>query len=105
MCELFRLFLLVSICSCGYGANHTFELFIEDIIVTWKLISPTIVVDENLLEACRTLPWVLCLAGDTNELAEHLDVMHHGRKHDAIIIANKGQKKLLQQLNIIPRRP
>ena len=103
MCELFRLFLLVSICSCGYGANHTFELFIEDIIVTWKLISPTIVVDENLLQACRTLPWVLCLAddNDNNELVEHLGVMHQGRKHDGIIFANEGQKELLQQLNIL----
>ena len=95
------LFLLLCICSCG--ANATLELFIEDLIVTWKLLSPTIVVDENLLQLCRTRPWVLCLSSDMDdkELAKHLEVMYRERKQDAIIFADEGQKEILQQLDIL----
>ena len=103
--RLLRLFLLLCICSCGHGANQTLEQFIGDIISTWKLLSPTIVVDENLLELCRTHQWVLCLVSDNEndneELARHLEVIHRGRKQDGIIFANEGQKELLQQLDIL----
>ena len=77
------------------------EQFIGDIISTWKLLSPTIVVDENLLELCRTHQWVLCLVSDNEELARHLEVIHQGRKQDGIIFANEGQKELLPELDIL----
>ena len=96
-----RLFLLLCISSCGHGANQTLEQFVGDIISTWKLLSPTIVVDENLLELCRTHQWVLCLVSDNEELARHLEVIHQGRKQDGIIFANEGQKELLPELDIL----
>ena len=82
----------------------TASLFIEDIIVTWKLLSPTIVVHgDNLLQACTTRPWVLCLASDmgSDELATHLEVLHQGRKHDGIIFAVEGIQELLQKLDLL----
>ena len=102
MSQPLRLFLLLCICSSSHGANHTLEMFIKDIIVTWKLLSPTLIVDENMLEVCKTLPWVLCLGTnlDNIELSQHLEVMHKVSKHDGIIIATDGEGELLQHLDI-----
>ena len=102
MRELLGLSLLICLCTHAHGVpNHTLELFIKDIIVTWKLISPTIIVDGDFPEVCRSQHWVLCLESDTDneELVDNLEVLHRDRKQDGIIFAGLGQKELLQQLN------
>ena len=49
------------------GANLS-EKFLDDIIATWKLLSPTIIVqDDNLPDMCMTHAWVLCLKNDKCE--------------------------------------
>ena len=42
---------------------ESFDLFIEDVITTFQLKSPTIVYngDEEAPEICYTFQWVLCL--------------------------------------------
>lgn len=97
-----RILLILCLCSWGYGAEDTLELFIEDIIQTWKLLSPTIVVHgDNLLQMCTKQPWVLCLPSDmdNDEVVTHLEVINRGRTHDGIIFASHGIKELLQQVD------
>ena len=102
MCNPLKLFLLLCICSSGNGSHHTLELFIEDIILTWKLLLPTVVVDETMIQFCICVPRVLCLVNnnDIEELSAHFEVLHKGRKQDGIIFASEGQGQLIQQLDI-----
>ena len=88
-------------CSCGNGSKNTLELFIEDIIVTWKLLLPTIVVDETMVQLCKSLPRALCLVNnnDLAGLSAHFEVLHKSRKQDGIIFVSDGQSELLQQLD------
>ena len=82
---------------------------VEDIIGTWQLRLPTIVGEEYMPELCMshlnnlgmTQERVLCTtnAMDTNELADHLVIMHNHRKQDGIIfVGNTGQQNLLHLL-------
>ena len=92
---------LLGLSICG---AEPLDEFIEDIIETWHLQLPTIVVEEYTLEVCMTQKRVLCTKNhmDIDELAEHLAFIHLHRKQDGVIfVGNKGHKKLLDLLSLL----
>ena len=77
------------------------EFFMEDILTTWQLRSPTLIVKDDIPKTCMTNQWLLCLTNDKDdsELSNHLDSIHHHRKQDGVIfIGFQGHENLLQQL-------
>ena len=93
-----------------HSAISTQELdkFVESLIGTWKLNSPTIIgaKNEKFIEFCRKHQWVLCLTDDmeASEVAEHLSNVHKLGKQDGILLIGvKSHQKLLGILaNDIP---
>ena len=63
---LFFLWMLPNVMKCDNNMNG----FISDLILTFRLISPTIIYHGDAPELCFTTPWVLCL---------HQDVLKEGR--------------------------
>ena len=63
---LFFLLMLPNVMKCDDNMNG----FISDLILTFRLISPTIIYHGEAPELCFTTPWVLCL---------HQDVLKEGR--------------------------
>ena len=65
---LLGLFLLLWMGSRVY-AEDTTSLFLQDLITTFDLVSPTIVydADEEAPEICYTKEWVLCLPHFSNK--------------------------------------
>ena len=97
-------FLLWVISTANGSEYDRLEAFAEDIIDKWQLLSPTIIVRDDLFELCLQSRWVLCLSErmDTNDLAKHLDLIHQQRKQDGIIfIGREGHEKLVKQLGEI----
>lgn len=88
--------------SIAHGSDlEKLESFVGDIIATWQLLSPTIIVQDDLLKLCQESQWVLCLSDsmDTNELALHMDIIHQQRKQDGVIfVGSAGHEKLVKQL-------
>ena len=83
-----------------------FDEFIEDIIETWQIQLPTIIGEEYVQEVCWTQERVLCAtnAMNTNELAEHLNMMHLNRtqvQDGLIFVGNAGNKKLYDLLSML----
>ena len=78
----------------------TFENFIEDVIGTFQLTSPTVVFHEDTPKICFTWTWILCLKDvqEQNELTTHLQTIHQTRKQDGILFIGKDNKKILMQL-------
>ena len=79
-----------------------FETFIEDIIRTWQLRSPTIIFKDDIPTLCRSHQWLLCISNDqdANELTNHLDNIHKRRKQDGLIFrGNQWNKELLTKLS------
>ena len=77
------------------------ESFVTDLIETWQLLSPTIIVQDDLLKLCFETQWVFCISEDkdSNELAMHMDLIHLQRKQDGLIfIGNEGHEELMKQL-------
>ena len=99
-------FLLWVISTANGSEYDRLEAFAEDIIDKWQLLSPTIIVRDDLFKLCLQSRWVLCLSErmDINDLAKHLDLIHQQRKQDGIIfIGREGHEKLVKQLGeIIP---
>ena len=97
--------LFFGIVATSHGSeSEEFETFIEGIIETWKLRSPTIVVKDDLPKICmsKNPQWLLCLSNDqdTNELANHLASIHPHRQQDGLIfVGSQGHEKLLKQLS------
>ena len=76
--------------------------FIADLIGTWRLRLPTIVLGENILELCMTHERVLCLTNEmgTNDVVEHLATSHLNRTQDGIIFAGSDHNsQLLEMMN------
>ena len=99
---LIKFCLLIGSFATSHGTELTFEAFIEDIIETWQLRSPTIILKDDLPQMCMSLQWLLCLSNDqdVNQLANHMDKIHQGRKQDGLIfIGNQGHENLLKQLS------
>ena len=109
MGALLKILFLFLISAKSHGPElKEFEAFIEDIIVTWQLRSPTILVKDDLLNICinQKHPWLLCLTNNENihELEIHLASIYQARKQDGLIfVESKGQEKLLKQMsNSVP---
>ena len=69
------------------GDNQPMDPFIIDIITTWKLLSPTIIYQEEIPSLCWTHAMILCVTyhGKMKDLAEHLAMIHRDRKQDGVI--------------------
>ena len=67
LCFLFFLWILPNGMKCDDNMNG----FISDLILTFRLISPTIIYHGDAPELCFTTPWVLCL---------HQDIPQEGRE-------------------------
>ena len=96
---------LIKICLLFFGsvaASQDTELdmleaFIEAIIETWQLRSPTIIAEDNLPKICMTRQWVLCLMNDKidhEELTSYLISIHQQNKHDGLIFV--GGKPIMK---------
>ena len=98
LCFLFWLF------SIAHGLEKTeggLDKFVEDVIDTWQIRSPTIIYQDDPFDLCRKRSWILCLsnAGDMNELAKHLVDIYSQTKHDGLIfLGQHGHGKLLKKL-------
>ena len=104
MSKLQKLCLLFGIFAISHGSeSEEFATFIEGIIDTWKLRSPTIIVKDDLPKICmsKNHQWLLCLSNDQdgNELADHLASIHQHNKQDGLIfVGSQGHEKLLKHL-------
>ena len=81
--------------------------FILDLIKAWKLLSPTIILEEDILSLCISQDMVLCLVGDgesTSEIAQHLNVIGGGRYLDGLIFVDTRvhEQLLLQMAEVAP---
>ena len=80
------------------------ELFITDLINTWKLLLPTIIFEDETPNFCFTHAMILCMTNDEKSegLAEHLARLHRGRKQDgALFIGGLVHEHLLTQITEI----
>ena len=117
MCPILRMLLILWMCSEVCGAEESLKAeeehgveaigeFVKDIIKTWRLISPTIVLQDDLLNLCMSRDWWLCLTNDmdVDELAIHLALIHNKTKQDGIIlVGNQGHRQLLKRItNLAP---
>ena len=63
----------------------------KDIIVTYALLSPTVVVGDKVPQLCLEHQWILCIShtGEERipEVARHLAMMNKERKQDSVIFA------------------
>ena len=78
---------LIMIVDGIYGNDH-FAGFLEDLIQEWNLQLPTVMVQNELPNACRNFSLVLCVQSmgeDTSELARHIAHGNGAVKHDSLI--------------------
>ena len=114
MCR-FLLFLLYWTCSYSVEAQNDrggvrdaeqLEKFIEGIIVKWNLLSPTIIISEELTDLCRRHDMMLCVTNDANatELANQLAMIHQMGRQDGVVFASSpGNEQLLRETaRIVP---
>ena len=76
--------------------------FVEDIISKYKMISPTIILSNELPRYCIQ-PWVLCLSNTPEDnlahLVRHLISIHNNRKQDGIIfLGSQPNRNLVNEL-------
>ena len=61
----------------------------KDVIVTYALLSPTVVVGARVPQLCLEQQWVLCIShtGEERipEVARHIAMMNKDRKQDSVI--------------------
>ena len=94
--------LLMVFTSANTVESKLFELFVKDVIDEWKLNTPTIIVDNDIPDTCKTLSWSLCLANELSvqELVLHLQTNSMHRKQDAVIFSpDQENKELIAQLS------
>ena len=104
MRELLFFVVIFEICSFANGAEvfDPMEIFVEDIVKTWKLRLPTIVLREKPLNLCRNYTTMHCVINDVNsrELAQHLSSLHCGKKQDGLILAGtNGHEELVSEIS------
>ena len=100
-----ELCLLLFLFSIAHGLEKTegLDKFVEDVIDTWQIRSPTIIYQDDLPELCRKRDWILCLSNDwdINELVQHLVDIYSQRKHDGLIfLGHVGHEKLLEKFAV-----
>ena len=77
--------------------NNIADTFVGDILLTFGLISPTIVYKgEEAPEICMTHSWALCLdiKNDPTELADRISMLHKQRKQDSVFFVQTNEKLL-----------
>ena len=103
MGKLLLLALSFGICPIVEVAGlNPLEKFIEDIVRTWKLLSPTIILKEETLDLCKSHEMMRCVLNDANttELAEHLSTFHNGRTQDGLILVGSSvHEELVEQIS------
>ena len=103
MGTLLKLCLLFGSFVISHGTDsEEFEAFIKDVIETWQLRSPTILVKDDLPKMCLNRQWLLCLSNDQdeNELGNHLASIHrHSQQDGLIFVGRQGHEKLLKHLS------
>ena len=76
--------------------------FILDLIKTWNLLLPTIVMEEYLSDLCIKQNMGLCLINNgeqMQEMAKHLNAIYQGRKQDGIIfLGTQYHEHLIDQM-------
>ena len=74
--------------------------FIADIIGTWRLRLPTVVLGEDIIELCTSHERVLCLTNGMglNDVAEHLAISHLNRTQDGVIFVGSDDHSQLIEL-------
>ena len=85
------------------GQHEEEGAFVEAIINTFRLISPTIIFYKEAPDICLTRGWVLCLSNfegsNRTELASRLITIYKNGKNDGLIFfASQYNHELLQQL-------
>ena len=91
------------LCNVVEEGQHEEGAFVEAIINTFRLISPTIIFYEEAPDICLTKSWVLCLSNfegsNRTEFAGHLITLYEMTKHDGLIfLTSPHNSELLQQL-------
>ena len=108
MCCMQLLFVfLISSNVEGVEQMELMHNFILDLIKTWKLLSPTIILEEDILNFCIKRDMLLCLVGDggnSSEIAQHLNVIGGGRYLDGLIFVGTQvhEQLLMQMVEVIP---
>ena len=67
---------------------------IQDIIRAFELTSPTLILDDELLDMCYDFEWMLCLTTSQHsehDIANHLNSLHLDRKQDGVIFLEGGR--------------
>ena len=93
------LFWAFSTCANAFESDEL-DKFLGDLIGTWQLRSPTIIVQGDLPELCMRQQWLLCLSDsfESTELGNHLALSHQHRRQDGIILFGTGHEQLLRKL-------
>ena len=97
--------LLIGCFALSHGTDpDQYEAFIEDVIGTWQLQSPTVIAVDDLPKICMNHHGLLCLSNnqeqDPDELANHLTSIHQHRKQDGLLlVGNHGNENLLKLLS------
>ena len=80
-------------------------MFVADVVDTWSLQSPVIVIFREMAneDICLNREWLYhCLTSDLGttdfELAEHLAHLHYEKRHGGIIFVGAGHSQLLKEL-------
>ena len=97
LCLLFGAYATVH----GYEDREV-EKFTEDVIQTWKLRSPTVIIGHETLDLCRQRSWILCLSDgqNTTQLAHHLDLVRRENKQDGVIFVGSQGGNSIEKIEI-----
>ena len=78
------------------------NVFLRDLISTFKLLSPSIIFQEEAPDVCMKMNWMLCLpnsqGGNISQLADHLITIHNSSKAEGIIFLENEQNRELFEL-------
>ena len=85
-----------------FESEEELDKFLGDLIDTWQLRSPTLIVrGGDSPKLCMSRKWLLCLSDglDSTELSNHLSLTHQHQKQDGIILVGRaGYEQLLRKL-------
>ena len=99
---IYFLFLFWGFSTSAHAFEHEeLDEFLGDLIDTWQLRSPTIIIQGDFPELCMRRQWTLCLSNglDTDELGNHLALTHQlGRQDGIILVGRTGHEQLLRKL-------
>ena len=96
------LVLFLSILTASVSGKPEEDQFIEDLIRSYKLTAPTVILSDELPDLCFDINLVLCLSTsqhDEADIAMHLKSLHLNRKQDAVIfVKGKGMGTVIKEV-------